>query len=307
MKRVVIDHFGGPEVVSVIEDDDPQPGPGEVRVNVLASGVSLSDAQMRAGTYLGGPKPPFTPGYELVGVVDQLGPGCTRLREGDRVGVLTQWGANAERVCVPEKYAVGVPEDLDPAEVVSLVFTYMTAYQMLHRSAKAKPGETLLVHGAAGRVGTAVLELAAVAGLRTCGTASAHDREAVERLGAVAIDYRNEDFLAKVRELTATVWTSCLTRSVARWGCAPSARCGRAEGLSSTAGKTRFRHRAARIGQAYSSGTWEPPPLACGACCRRADAYLPTGSRNCASITRIGSERTSPSCSSCFGAVTSIR
>ena len=202
MKRVVIDHFGGPEVVSVIEDDDPQPGPGEIRVNVLASGVSLSDAQMRAGTYLGGPKPPFTPGYELVGVVDQLGPGCSGLREGDRVGVLTQWGANAERVCVPEKYAVEVPEELDPAEVVSLVFTYMTAYQMLHRSAMAKNGETLLVHGAAGRVGTAVLELAAVAGLHTYGTASAHDRAAVERLGAVAIDYRNQDFLAKVRELT---------------------------------------------------------------------------------------------------------
>ena len=202
MKRVVIDHFGGPEVVSVIEDDDPQPGPGEIRVNVLASGVSLSDAQMRAGTYLGGPKPPFTPGYELVGVVDQLGPGCSGLREGDRVGVLTQWGANAERVCVPEKYAVEVPEDLDPAEVVSLVFTYMTAYQMLHRSAMAKNGETLLVHGAAGRVGTAVLELAVVAGLHTYGTASAQDRAAVERLGAMAIDYRNEDFLAKVRELT---------------------------------------------------------------------------------------------------------
>ena len=108
------------------------------------------------------PKPPFTPGYELVGIVDELGPGCSRLREGDRVGALTQWGANAERVCVPENYAVEVPEDLDPAEVLSLVFIYMTAYQMLHRAAKAKSGETVLVHGAAGRVGTAVLELAAV-------------------------------------------------------------------------------------------------------------------------------------------------
>ena len=125
-----------------------------------------------------------------------------RLREGDRVGALTQWGANAERVCVPEKYAVEVPEDLDPAEVLSLVFTYMTAYQMLHRAAKAKSGETVLVHGAAGRVGTAVLELGALAGLRVYGTASARDRAAVERLGAVAIDYRNEDFLARVRELT---------------------------------------------------------------------------------------------------------
>ena len=145
---------------------------------------------------LGGPKPPFTPGYELVGVVEELGPGCSRLREGDRIGALTVWGADAERVCVPEAYAVEVPEDLDPAEVVSLVFPYMTAYQLLHRTAMAKSGETVLVHGAAGRVGTAVLELGALAGLRLYGTASARDRAAVERLGAVAIDYRNEDFLA---------------------------------------------------------------------------------------------------------------
>jgi NADPH2:quinone reductase len=202
MKRVVVDHFGGPEVVRVLEEDAPRPGAGEVRVRVLAAGVSLSDAQMRAGTYLGGPKPPFTPGYELVGVVEELGPGCSTLREGDRIGALTQWGADAERVCVPEAYAVGVPEDLDPAEVVSLVFTYMTAYQLLHRTAMAKSGETVLVHGAAGRVGTAVLELGALAGLRLYGTASARDRAAVERLGAVAIDYRNEDFLARLRELT---------------------------------------------------------------------------------------------------------
>src|SRR6188472_3525690 len=193
MKRVIIDHFGGPEVVSVVEESNPRPGPGEVRIRVLASGVSLSDAQLRAGTYLGGPKPPFTPGYELVGVVETLGPGCTRLRAGDRVGALTVWGANAERVCVPEAYAVEVPEDLDPAEVVSLVFAYMTAYQLLHRAAMARSGETVLVHGAAGRVGSAILELGALAGLRLYGTASARDRAAVERLGAVAIDYQNED------------------------------------------------------------------------------------------------------------------
>ncbi len=201
MKRVVVDHFGGPEVLRVTEDDDPRPGPGEVRVRVLAAGVSFTDALLRAGTYFGVPTPPFTPGYELVGVVDELGPGCTRLREGDRVGALTVWGAYAERVCVPEANAVEVPEDLDPAEVVSLVFPYMTAYQLLHRVARVKSGETVLVHGAAGRVGTAVLELGAVAGLRLYGTASARDRAAVERLGAVAIDYRNEDFVARVRGL----------------------------------------------------------------------------------------------------------
>ena len=201
MKRVVVDHYGGPEVLRVVEDDVPRPGPGEVRVRVLAAGVSFTDAQLRAGTYLGVPKPPFTPGYELVGVVEELGPGCSRLRVGDRVGALTVWGAYAERVCILEANAVEVPDDLDPAEVVSLVFTYMTAYQVLHRTAMAKPGETVLVHGAAGRVGTAALELGAAAGLRMYGTCSARDCAAVERLGAVAIDYRNDDFLARVREL----------------------------------------------------------------------------------------------------------
>jgi NADPH2:quinone reductase len=202
MKRVVVNHFGGPEVVTVVEDAVPVPGRGEVRVKVLAAGVSFTDTQLRAGTYLGGPKPPFTPGYELVGVVEALGPGCKRLRVGDRVGALTVWGADAERVCVPEAYAVEVPVDLDPAEVVSLIFPYMTAYQLLHRAAQAKRGESVLVHGAAGRVGTALLELGALAGLRIYGTASACDRPAVERLGAVAIDYKHEDFLARVRELT---------------------------------------------------------------------------------------------------------
>jgi NADPH:quinone reductase len=202
MKRVVIDHYGGPEVLRVVDDGAPQPGPGEVRVKVLAAGVSFTDALIRAGTYLGGPKPPFTPGYELVGVVEELGPDCSRLKVGDRIGALTVWGADAEVVCVPEKYAVEVPEDLDPAEVVSLVFPYMTAYQMLHRTARVRSGETVLVHGAAGRVGTAALELGAAAGLRLIGTASARDLALVERLGAVAIDYRNEDFLARVRELT---------------------------------------------------------------------------------------------------------
>ena len=202
MKRVVVDHYGGPEVLRVVEEDDPRPGRGEVRVRVLAAGVSYTDAMLRAGSYLGVPNPPFTPGYELIGVVEELGQGCARLRVGDRVGALTVWGADADRVCLPEAGAVEVPEDLDPAEVLSLVFTYMTAYQVLHRTARAKRGETVLVHGAAGRVGTAALELGALAGLRLFGTASARDRAAVERLGAVAIDYRNEDFLARVRELT---------------------------------------------------------------------------------------------------------
>jgi NADPH:quinone reductase-like Zn-dependent oxidoreductase len=109
MKRVVVDHYGGPEVLRVVEDAVPQPGPREVRVRVLAAGVSVTDAQLRAGTYLGVPQPPFTPGYELVGVVEEVGSGCSRLRVGDRVAALTVWGACAERVCVLEANAVEVP------------------------------------------------------------------------------------------------------------------------------------------------------------------------------------------------------
>jgi NADPH:quinone reductase len=203
MKRVVVERYGGPEVLELVEEDAPQPGPGEVRVKVLAAGVSFTDAQMRAGTYIrGAPKPPFTPGYELVGVVEVLGPGCERLKVGDRIGALTVWGADADRVCVPEAGSVEVPEDLDPAGVLSLLFPYMTAYRVLHRTAKVRSGETVLVHGAAGRVGVAALELGAAAGLRLLGTCAARDRAKVEALGAVAIDYRNEDFLARVRELT---------------------------------------------------------------------------------------------------------
>ena len=201
MKRVVVDHYGGPEVLKLVEEDAPRPGKGEVRVRVLAAGVSFTDAQLRAGTYLpGAPKPPFTPGYELVGVVEELGPECSRLSVGDLIGALTVWGADAERVCVPESGAVDVPEDLDPGEVLSLLFPYMTSYQVLHRTAEVKSGETVLVHGAAGRVGVAALELGAVAGLRMFGTCSARDTAAVERLGAVAIDYRNEDFVGVMRE-----------------------------------------------------------------------------------------------------------
>jgi NADPH:quinone reductase-like Zn-dependent oxidoreductase len=202
MKRVVVERFGGPEVLKVVDDEVPRPGPGEVLVRVLAAGVSFTDSQLRAGTYLpGAPRPPFTPGYELVGVVEELGPGCSRLGVGDRIGALTVWGADAERVCVPEAGAVEVPEDLDPAEVLCLVFTYMTAYQVLNRTAQAHSGETVLVHGAAGRVGSAVLELAPLAAVSVYGTAAGRDRAAVERSGAVAIDYQHEDFLQRVREL----------------------------------------------------------------------------------------------------------
>lgn len=201
MKRVVVARCGGPEVLSVVEEEEPIPGPGQVCVRVLAAGVSFTDTLLRAGTYPGGPKPPFTPGYEFAGVVEQIGSGCSTLVPGDRVAALVVWGGYAEMVCVAESLAIKVPDDVDPAVLVSVIFPYMTAYQLIHRAAKAQPGETVLYHGAAGRVGVALLELAKPADLRVYGTASTGDCALVERLGGVAIDYTRKDFLRSAREL----------------------------------------------------------------------------------------------------------
>ena len=122
--------------------------------------------------------------------------------QGSRRGGVVHRCPAARGTYIAESGAVDVPEDLDPGEVLSLLFPYVTSYQVLHRTAKAKRGETVLVHGAAGRVGIAALELGALAGLRLYGTCLARDRAKVEALGAVAIDYRHEDFLARVRDLT---------------------------------------------------------------------------------------------------------
>ena len=122
-KRVVVDRYGGPEVLRVVDEADPRPGPGEVRVRVLAAGVSFTDAQLRAGTYIPGPRAAVHAGYELVGVVEELGPGCSRLRSGRSHRRADGMGRRRRSsVCVPEVGAVEFAEDLDPAEVLSLLF-----------------------------------------------------------------------------------------------------------------------------------------------------------------------------------------
>jgi hypothetical protein len=240
----------GPEVPKVVDDDVPQPGPGEVLVGVLAAGVSFSDALMRAGTYLGGPKPPLTPGYELVGVVEELGPGCSRLREGDHVAALTVWGADAERVCVPEKYAVEVPKDLDQAEVVSLVLPYTTAYSCSPPGEGEERGD-----GARGRRSRQGGHGGPRA--RSAGRASPlRDRVSSRpRRGRAA--RRGRDRLpqrglprAGAQPSREKVSTSCSTGSVARCRFAPSARCGRAEGWSCSATPPRSRRGAGDSGSA---------------------------------------------------------
>jgi NADPH2:quinone reductase len=186
----------------VVEEECPEPADAEVRVRVLAAGVSLPDVLMREGVHPETPPLPFTPGWDLVGVVDRLGRGVSGIEPGQIVAALPITGAYAEFVCLPPGELVPVPEGLDPGEAVSLVLNYVTAYQMLHRSARVEPGQRALIHGAAGGVGSALLQLGRLAGLEMYGTCSSRGAAAVSDLGGTPIDYQRHDFVEEIRRLT---------------------------------------------------------------------------------------------------------
>lgn len=201
-KHIVVAHYGGPDELRVIEDECVEPKKGEVRIRVLTAGVSLPDVMMREGIHPETPRLPFTPGWDLVGVVDKLGEGVHGIERGQMVAALPVFGAYTEFVSLPQHRLVPVPPGLDPAEAVSLVLNYITAYQMLHRSAKVKAGQRVLIHGAAGGVGTALLQLGRLAGLKMYGTCTSKDASAVSNLGAIPIDFEHKDFVKEIRRLT---------------------------------------------------------------------------------------------------------
>jgi NADPH2:quinone reductase len=202
MKRIVVTHYGGPGELRLVEEECPEPKAGEVRVRVLAAGVSLPDLMMREGIHPETPTLPFTPGWDLVGVVDRLGDGVSGIEPGRIVAALPIIGAYAEFVCLPQEELVPVPPGVDAAEAVSLVLNYVTAYQMMHHSAKVRPGQRALIHGASGGVGSALLQLGRVAGVEMYGTCSARGASVVSDLGAVPIDYKESDFVEEIRRLT---------------------------------------------------------------------------------------------------------
>jgi NADPH:quinone reductase-like Zn-dependent oxidoreductase len=200
--RIIVTRYGGPEALQVVEEECPEPKAGEVRVRVLAAGVCLPDLMMREGIHPETPTLPFTPGWDLVGVVDRLGDGVSTLEPGQTVAALPIRGAYAEFVCLPQRELVPVPAGLDAGEAVSLVLNYITAYQMLHRSAKVRRGQRVLIHGASGGVGSALLQLGRLAGLEMYGTCSARGASTVSDLGGTPIDYRQLDFVQEIHRLT---------------------------------------------------------------------------------------------------------
>ncbi len=200
-RRVVVTQRGGPEMLRVVEGELRPPAPGEARVRVLAAAVSLVDVEARYGRSPFPPKTPFTPGYAIVGTVDAVGERVTRARVGERVAALTVYGGYAEVVFVYAKKLISVPAALDPAEVVPLILNYIVAYQTLHRSARIEAGDTALIIGASGGIGTALLQLGREAGLRMVGLASRSKHAILVEHGATPIDYRADDFVDVVRRI----------------------------------------------------------------------------------------------------------
>jgi NADPH:quinone reductase-like Zn-dependent oxidoreductase len=200
-----VSRFGGPEVLHMEEQSTiPEPGAGEVRIKVLAAGTGFTDTMIRRGRYpdFKGPLP-FTPGYELVGIVEKLGAGVTAPLAGELVADLCVVGGYAQYAIRPARFLVPVPDGVDPAEAVCIPLAYLTAFQMLTRCRKLPRSAVILVIGASGTVGTALLDLARHLGLRAIGTSSASNLPVIERFGATAVDYRAGDFVASVRRLTA--------------------------------------------------------------------------------------------------------
>jgi NADPH:quinone reductase-like Zn-dependent oxidoreductase len=200
--RVVqLRHFGGPEALAVVDAPLPTAGRGEVRVRVLASSIEYTDVVIRRHLYAQtmARRPPFVMGYDVVGEIDLLGAGVSGFALGERVADMTVLGSNATYCTLRADRLARVPARADPAEAAAVILSWTTAYQLLHRAARVERGQRVLVHGAAGAVGQALLVLGAMAGVALWGTARGAHAPLIRALGATPIDYQREDFTRAVR------------------------------------------------------------------------------------------------------------
>jgi len=199
--EIVLPGIVEPEGLQLRERSLPAPGARQVLVRVEASGVSFAEQQMRRGKYYDQPPFPFVPGYDLVGTVEAAGEGVDPALTGARVAAVTKTGGWASAALLDAGDVVPVPPALDPAEAETVVINGVTAWQMLHRVARVRPGGAVLVLGANGGVGSTLTQLARHAGIRVVGTASPRHHEAVRALGAEPLDYRAPDLAAQARAL----------------------------------------------------------------------------------------------------------
>jgi NADPH:quinone reductase-like Zn-dependent oxidoreductase len=189
-RAVMLPKAGGPEVLAVVDLPLEQPGPGQLRVRVTACGVGATDLILLAGKYSYAPKIPLVPGYEIAGAVDAIGDGVAGFAIGQRVAALTVYGGFGEYLVREAAHFLPIPDSVSDVQAAGVILNYVTAWQMIHRVARVRPGQTALVTGAAGGVGTAALQLLRLAGVKTYGAASLGKQALVKKLGAIPIDYK---------------------------------------------------------------------------------------------------------------------
>jgi NADPH:quinone reductase-like Zn-dependent oxidoreductase len=200
LTEIVLPGIVGPEGLNIHQRPVPTPGKGQALVEVLATGVSFAEQQMRRGRYLNQPKFPFVLGYDLVGVVTAVGPQVDESLVGRRVAAVVKTGGWATHALVDAGHLVPVPGGLDAAEAETVVLNGITAWQML-KKAKVDSGQTILVHGANGGVGNTLVQLARHSGIRVIGTAAPRHHDALRAMGAEPIDYNDPHLADRVRQL----------------------------------------------------------------------------------------------------------
>jgi len=189
-RAVLLAKKGGPGALQVVDLPLAQPGPGQLRIRVEAAGVGATDLMMLKGNYPFAPKIPLVLGYEVAGIVDAIGDGVRGFAAGQRVAALTVYGAFAEFLTREAEHFLPIPDGVSPRDAAAVILNYGTAWQMIHRVAKVQAGQTALVTGASGGVGTAALQLLKLAGVKSYGAASLKKHAIVRSLGAVPIDYK---------------------------------------------------------------------------------------------------------------------
>lgn len=199
-RTIQLTQFGDADGLQIVDIPLPMPGPGEVRIRVLASSLNYTDVLIRKHLYpqTAARQVPFVMGYDVVGEIDELGEGVDGFKVGDRVADMTVVGSNAAYRNLRARDLTRVPGGVDPAEAATLILSWTTAYQMLHRAARVRPGQRILIHGAAGAVGQAQIQLGKLAGFQMWGGAKGRHVDLIRQLGATPIDYDREDFTRAV-------------------------------------------------------------------------------------------------------------
>ena len=203
MRKIVYPKAGGVETIQIVEEDDPVPQSDQVCVRIHRAGINFAELMMRQGLYGSSPDFPFTPGYEASGIVIGVGDQVATLKEGDRVLAMTGFGGYSEKVCLDARRVIPIPDSVSFDQAAAIPVTYGTAFHMLVHLGRISKGDSVLIHHAAGGVGTAVAQICQSFGASlVVGTASTPKRGFVESMGMRFVDREGEDFEEVCKDLT---------------------------------------------------------------------------------------------------------